>query len=255
MPKLTPKDTSWGRDADWYDELLSKPGTYQEAVILPNLIRFMEIDRGTTVIDIACGQGYFSRAFAAKGADVLGIDAGSSLIDSAIEQRGGPTYRVGAAEDLAGIADGSFDRAAIVLAIQNIEPAAAAIAEAARVTAADGKVVIVMTHPSFRIARHSDWAWSEDGATQYRRQSRYMSELKEKIQTHPGSDPDRYTYTFHRPLQYYVKALGKAGLAVTRLEEWTSNRKSQPGPRAVAEDRARAEFPLFLAIEARKING
>lgn len=249
MPKLTPKHTSWGRDAAWYDGLLSKPGTYQEEVILPNLLRLVAPHEGMRVIDIACGQGYFSRAFAAAGANVLGIDAGSDLIRIATEA-GGARYQVGDAASLAGIPDASFDRATVVLALQNIEPAAQAVAEAARVLVPGGKLIVVLNHPAFRIPKHSDWHF-EDGV-QHRRESRYLSETKERIQTHPGSDPDRYTVSFHRPLQYYFKAFAKAGLAVTRLEEWTSNRASQKGPRQEAEDRARAEFPLFMCIEATK---
>lgn len=255
MPELTAKDTSWGRDAAWYDDLLSKPGTYQEEVILPNLLRIVLPQQGMRVIDLGCGQGYFSRALAAEGAEVLGIDAGSDLIALAEKAAGGPRYQVGDATKLTGISDSSFDRATIVLALQNIENANAAIAEAARVLTPDGKLILVMNHPAFRIPKHSAWEWSEDGATQYRTEDRYLSELREKIQTHPGSDPDRYTISFHRPLQSYFKALQKAGLAVTRLEEWSSNRKSQAGPRAAAEDRARAEFPLFVCIEAGKIYG
>lgn len=250
MPELTPKHTSWGRDAAWYDELLGKPGAYQEEVILPNLLRIVAPRAGMRLIDVACGQGYFSRAFAAAGADVLGIDAAPDLVRIAREAAGGPRYVVGDAAGLSGIPDASFDRAVVVLALQNIEPAAAAIAAAARVLAPGGRLVIVLNHPAFRIPKHSEWQF-EDGV-QWRRQDRYLSELRERIQTHPGSDPGRYTVSFHRPLQYWFKAFAKAGLSVTRLEEWTSNRASQKGPRQAAEDRARAEFPLFMCIEATK---
>lgn len=255
MPELTPKHTSWGRDAAWYDELLSKPGTYQEEVVLPNLLRIVQPQPGMRLIDIACGQGYFARAFAKEGAAVTGIDAGSDLIKLAEKAGGGPQYLVADAADLRGIESGSFDRAVIVLALQNIEAAGSAIMEASRVLDLEGRLVIVMNHPAFRIPKHSSWEWSEDGATQYRREDRYLSELRERIQTHPGSEPDRYTVSFHRPLQSYFKAFAKAGLAVTRLEEWSGNRQSQPGPRAEAENRARAEFPLFVCIEAAKIDG
>lgn len=250
MPELTPKHTSWGRDAAWYDDLLSKPGTYQEEVILPSLGRIVAPVPGMRVIDIGCGQGYFSRALAQGGAEVLGIDAGADLIRIAKDAGGGPRYEVGDAAELKGLPDASFDRAVIVLALQNIEPAAKAVGEAARVLVPGGRLVIVLNHPAFRIPKHSDWHF-EDGV-QFRREDRYLSELRERIQTHPGSDPDRYTVSFHRPLQYWFKAFAKAGLSVTRLEEWTSNRSSQKGPRQEAEDRARAEFPLFMCIEAAK---
>ena len=62
------KDTSWGNVADWYDDLLeSSQETYQSEVILPNLMRLVKPATGLTVLDLACGQGYFSRAFAAVG--------------------------------------------------------------------------------------------------------------------------------------------------------------------------------------------
>jgi hypothetical protein len=54
-------------------------------------------------------------------------------------------------------------------------------------------------------------------------------------------------------MQDYMKALSSAGFAITRIEEWISHKKSEKGPRQEAEDRARKEFPLFLAIEARRI--
>jgi hypothetical protein len=38
---------------------------------------------------------------------------------------------------------------------------------------------------------------------------------------------------------------------VTMLEEWNSHRKSEPGPRAKAEDLARKEIPLFLCLVAK----
>jgi hypothetical protein len=37
------------------------------------------------------------------------------------------------------------------------------------------------------------------------------------------------------------------------LEEWISNKKSQPGKRAKAENRSRKEIPLFLALRAKLI--
>ena len=70
---------------------------------------------------------------------------------------------------------------------------------------------------------------------------------------HPGDKPDEMTISFHRPLQFYFKQLGKAGFGVTNMEEWSSNRLSQPGPRAEAENRARKEIPLFMCLEAEKI--
>ena len=62
----------------------------------------------------------------------------------------------------------------------------------------------------------------------------------------------KFTVSFHRPLQSYVKVLAKYGFGVVRLEEWISHKKSQKGPRAEEEDRSRKEIPMFACIEARK---
>jgi len=60
------------------------------------------------------------------------------------------------------------------------------------------------------------------------------------------------TWTYHRPIGWYVAAFARAGLVVDALEEWASRRTSQPGPRAAEENRMRSEIPMFLAIRARK---
>ncbi|MEK7089586.1 MAG: hypothetical protein AAB920_02090, partial [Patescibacteria group bacterium] len=64
------KNTSWGGVAEWYSELLGKEGTYQKEVVLPNLLRVMNLQKGETVLDLACGSGFFSRAFSAIGVKV-----------------------------------------------------------------------------------------------------------------------------------------------------------------------------------------
>jgi hypothetical protein len=45
--------------------------------------------------------------------------------------------------------------------------------------------------------------------------------------------------------------LRNAGFVITRIEEWTSDKESE-GKAAKQENRARAEFPLFMAIQALK---
>jgi hypothetical protein len=117
--------------------------------------------------------------------------------------------------------------------------------------------VVVLNHPAFRSPGSTSWSWEQKGKTQvqYRRVDRYMLPRKQAIVTHPGRDPNRHTWSFHRPLGAYVKALRQAGLLVEAIEEWTSHKHSDSGPRADAENVARKEIPLFMAIKARKVPG
>lgn len=249
----TPKmNTSWGGVADWYNEMLAQEGTYQKEVILPNLLRLVAPKKGDTVLDIGCGTGFFSRAFAEAGAKVIGADVGAELIAKANKM---PliTYHVAPSDQLPFVADGTINKAVMVLSLQNMENAPGAIQECARTLALGGSLFVVLNHPVLRVPSESSWGWDEKKTIQYRRLDRYMSEKKIPIQMHPGDNPKDVTWSFHRPLQYYFKAFAKHGLAVTRLEEWVSHTKTPHGPRAEAENRARTEFPVFMCLEARKI--
>lgn len=238
--------------ADWYDELLSGEGTYQKELILPNLIRLLALKKSDTVLDLACGQGFFAREFAKSGAKVVGADISPELIEIARKNSKNIDFHVASADSLPFLKNGSIDRATIVLAIQNIENISAVFKEVARVLKEGGRLFLVLNHPAFRIPKKSEWGDDRERGVQYRRLDAYMTEFKVPIEMHPGDDPREKTVSFHRPLQVYSKTLANAGFAITRIEEWTSNKKSQPGPRAKAENKARNEFPLFMMIEASK---
>jgi ubiquinone/menaquinone biosynthesis C-methylase UbiE len=248
-----PKDTSWENVAGWYDQLLEGEGTYQRELILPNLLRLMEIVVSDTILDLACGQGFFAREFYRKTKHVVGVDASRSLIDIAKKNSPeGLDFRVAQADVLPFIKSGTLDKVTIVLALQNIENLQTTLKECARVVKPGGALYIVLNHPAFRVPKESSWGWDEKEKVQYRRVDRYLSELKVPIAMHPGKTSTPYTTSFHRPLQSYFKALGKSGFAVIGMEEWNSHKTSEPGPRAGAEDIARKEIPLFLCLVCRK---
>ena len=80
--------------------------------------RFPAAD-GVRLLDVGCGGGLASEAMAAHGFDVTGIDAAADVIVAARAHGGphGPSYRVGAAEDL--LAEGL--RFPIVVALEVVE--------------------------------------------------------------------------------------------------------------------------------------
>ena len=258
--KDSSKDTSWGGVAGWYDELLEEsPDSFQAKVILPNLLsRFnLDNDYGIKVIDIACGQGYFSRAFEKAGAKVTGADISEELIAKAKERSVKDIdFNIAPADKLSFAKDRSFDVAVIILSLQNIENTSGVFSEAARVLKPKGRLIIVLNHPAFRIPQRSSWDWDEKESRQYRRIDSYLKEYKIEIDMTPGEKDKarkKKTISFHRPLQSYFKSLANAGFAVTGLEEWASHKKSQEGPRRAEEDRTRKEIPMFLMLEAEKV--
>lgn len=247
------KGTSWGGVAHWYDTLLASNDTYQAQVILPNLLRVMSIKKDDNILDLGCGQGFFSCAFAKDGATVIGVDLSKELI--AIAKCNSPKeiqFFASSGEDLSQFKDGSFNKIAIVLAVQNMEAPHIVFKECFRVLKDDGSLYLVVNHPTFRVPKDSDWGYDETKKVQYRRVERYLSESKVVIEMNPGKKNGATTVSFHRPLQYFFKILANSGFAVARLEEWTSNKESENGPRKVAEDNARKEIPLFMMMEIIK---
>ena len=253
------KDTSWDTVANWYDGVVSDDDSYQEKVILPNLTRLMALATGQKVLDLACGTGFFTAHFAkAVGAqNVVGVDIGKSLIDIAKKNNPQSTFSVTSAHDLSILPAQSFDKVALILAIQNIAEVGLMLSEINRVIKSTGAVYIVMNHPAFRIPKRSSWGFDEVAGVQYRRVDGYLHESKTEILMHPGEagkkNTDDVTLSFHRPLQYYSKLFNSAGFAISRLEEWVSHKHSGAGPRQKEEDRTRSEIPLFLFMEIRKL--
>ncbi len=245
------KSTSWGSVASWYDEYLADEDSYQQQVILPNLMRIVDPKRDQRILDLACGQGFFTAHFAASGAEIVGVDISAELIQTAKKKIRVPNvvFEVSSANKLGFLKDASFDTVVSVLATQNIKELDETFAECQRVLKPGGRIILVLNHPTFRVPQASDWSFDESKKRQGRVVYKYLSESSAKIDMHPGSQKKTYTYSFHRPLQVFVKWLTKRGFAVTRLEEWTSHKKSQKGPKAAAEDLARKEIPLFMLLE------
>jgi len=247
--------TDWNNVAQWYDAYLKGDDTYQAKVIAPNLVRMLSVAPADRVLDVACGQGYFARLVAHEGATIVGVDSSSELVELAARQsKTNESYRVGDAEKLPAMKLGTFDAAFSVLAFENIKNISKVLEGMNDCLKKEGKVVLVLLHPAFRIPQHSDWGYDMKAGIQYRKTEKYLSEVAIPIELAPHKGVKKETtVTFHRSLQWYMKAFRNAGFAITNLEEWISHKKSQTGPRQVAEDTARKEIPLFMAIELRKL--
>lgn len=244
-------DTSWEVVAEWYDEHLDQKDTYHSKVIFPHLSRMLQLTGTETVLDLACGQGFFTDYLAKHTLETVACDLSPKLVAIAREYNPNIVIHVADASHLSFAKNASFDVVVCILALQNMEDLVSVCNEVARVLKPNGRFVFVLNHPAFRIPKQSSWGF-EGTEKQYRRIDRYLSPEKTKIAMHPGTDSS-YTISFHRSLQDFMKALRKNNFCITSLEEWISHRVSGKGLRAKAEDTARKEIPLFMAIEARKL--
>lgn len=271
-PADAPQDSSWNHVAEWYDELLTdRVSDHHENVVMPATIELLGRIDGKRILDVACGQGILCRRFARLGAEVVGVDLARGLIDHA-KKAGGPIeYHVGDARDLESLKLGEFDAATCVLALMNINPLVPALKSVSNCLKAGGTFVSIILHPAFRNPGNTSWGWAaatpkrttqtrtpvSRQEVQYRRVDAYLSQTHKDIVMNPGAvssgAKEVTTTTYHRPISAYVADFARSGFAITALEELTSSRVSQPGPRASEENRARREFPMFLAIRAVKL--
>lgn len=251
----------WDNVADWYDKLVGEDGSdYHKEVILPAAMRLLAPRAGERLLDVCCGQGVFvRRLLECEPAHVLGIDASKRLIEAARAR--GPRdkrlrYLVHDVTAPGDFADGSFDAASCLMAVQDVPDLPALCRLLAAALRPGGRAVLIMNHPCFRIPRQSNWGWDEERKIQYRRLDRYATPLDVPITTHPGRGGDSAQTVYrHRPLAAYLAALGEAGLAVTTGEELLTHREPPGGPRHRGQLRSHREFPLFLAIRAVRLPG
>jgi len=245
------KDTSWGGVSDWYSNYLDTDNdSYHQKVILPNLERLCQIKPDMNVLDLACGEGYFARRWQEIGAKTFAVDISPELISLAKKKSSAKiSFHVSPSNDLSFLPDSHFDVVTCVLALQNIEKIKETFFEVSRILKNKGKFLIILNHPSFRIPKRTCWGFDDKDNVQYRRVDSYMSEGKEIIDMNPGGKIKNETISFNRPLQYYSKLLSNNGFVISKIEEWISHKKSEKGKRQIAEDKARKEIPMFMAIE------
>lgn len=246
--------TSWEPVSKWYSQSVGKDGHYyHQFVILPKLLKLLNLNDNSSLVDLACGQGILARHIPEK-VPYLGIDIAPSLIAEAkrLDKNPQHNYLVGDLAKPLKLEKQTFTHATMILALQNLAKPDSVFKQIAAILQPNGMFAMVINHPYFRIPRQSSWGVDENKKIQYRRVDLYLSEQKIPIQAHPSEGvQSSETWSFHYPLSTYIRWLNEAGFVIELLEEWCSDKKSE-GKMAKMEDRSRAEFPLFMTLIARK---
>lgn len=266
--KNNKNETSWEIVSDWYSEALNSEKWYfHKNIILPKSLKLLKLKSEDSLLDLGCGDGILSGVIP-NGVDYLGVDISPSLIregmknsqeDMVSAQKSDPTFTPSSKQFVVGdiskklfLKRRDFSHAAIILALQNVERLFNVFANANYYLKKEGKFLLVLNHPYFRIPKHTSWEIDKVKRIQYRRVDRYYSNIKIPIDMTPGSAEDKkFTYSFHYSLEYISDLLKKNGFVIEKIEEWVSNKKSE-GKAAQMENFARSEFPVFMAILCSK---
>ena len=73
----------WERKAAFWDEMMGEGNAFQRFLVGPAIERLLEVRQGETVLDIACGNGVFSRRLAELGASVVATDFSEKFVELA----------------------------------------------------------------------------------------------------------------------------------------------------------------------------
>ncbi|WP_134662555.1 MULTISPECIES: bifunctional 2-polyprenyl-6-hydroxyphenol methylase/3-demethylubiquinol 3-O-methyltransferase UbiG [unclassified Amycolatopsis] len=196
-------------------------------LVNPVLLRLLGDVRGRRVLDAGCGNGYFSRMLARRGAEVTGVEPAESLLSFAREKSADVSYLQA---DLARLPElEPFDAVVcsmVLMAIPDWKPAMRACVEALRL---GGLFVFAIVHPAFE---ELFGTWQKYG--EYRRQE-YLAEYE--IAGRDASD-------FHRPISAYLNEMAALGCRLREVVE--------PGlDPAVAEGiESYVRMPNFLIVAA-----
>ncbi len=250
--------TSWEDVADWYDGWMGqKGGDYHRQVAIPALLRLLEPQAGELVLDVGAGQGVLAPYLQEAGMAYLGVEASPKLVQRARKRHRQARFVQGDACALTKnveIKAERFDTAVFLLSIQDMDPLNKVLKNAAWALKPGGRLVILMTHPCFRIPRQSGWGWDEQRKLRFRRIDSYLTSLRVPLKPQKHGKRRGHTRSFHRPLQAYINGLADNGLLIEHIQEIPVKDVAQlANGRLKADKRASTEIPLFLGIRARKI--
>ena len=217
---------AWEANADVWDAKMADEGNdFANLLVWPAVQRLMHVQSGQKILDVACGNGLFSRRLAALGAEVVAIDFSGKLIERAKTRRLDQiTYKVLDATNesaLLTLGEHAFDSALCNMALFDIADIRPIFRALPRLLQPGGGFVFSLTHPAFNNASsvHVAEEWDDAGIkTRYSvKVSRYMTPYHaEGVALRDQPKPQLY---FERPMQYYLNLGFENGFVLDGFEE------------------------------------
>ena len=202
-------------------------------VVLPGVMRLLDPKPGKRSSTSPAGRACYAACSHQRGAEVTGCrrgaDAHPRARASAGRRRFATTSPMPASLEF--LPADHFDAAACVLAIQNIQPdrsrsSRRVARRSSRAAARDRDDAPLLSR-----AEGNELGLGRDDRSSVPPGRSLSLPRKTPIVTHPG-EARTVHWTFHKPIEAYVKAMRNAGLLIDALEEWPSHKTSTSGPRA-----------------------
>lgn len=266
----------WNRNAAFWDDYMGEQSNdFHNLLVRPAMERLLAVEPGDRVLDIACGNGNFSRFLAGLGARVTAIDGSAGMIERARartrteglgkeenaarneESAGSIDYRVINVSDssrLAELGAGVFDAAVSNMAVMDMAEISPMFGSLRGLLKPGGVFVCSLTHPCFQAPYAVRYAEQED------RDGEIIKRFGMKIDRYQTPQPFEGlaivgqpvpSLIFHRPLSVLLTMCFEAGFVLDGLEEGAFD-ESVEADRELSWANFR-EIPPMLAMRLRRL--
>jgi len=182
-------------------------------LVNPVLLRMLGDVDGRRVLDAGCGNGYFSRMLARRGAEVTGVEPASVLFNFAVHAEDADPLGIRYVQaDLCELAlpdpgEGlgvPYDAVVASMVLPAVPDWTRAMRSCVRQLRPGGRFIFSVNHPCFEQLAGS---WREHGAYQV---TEYLADYEIE---------GRYATDFHRPLSAYLNEVINLGCRIAEVAE------------------------------------
>jgi 2-polyprenyl-3-methyl-5-hydroxy-6-metoxy-1,4-benzoquinol methylase len=256
---------AWEKKAAFWDETMGEGNAFQRVLVGPATERLLQVRPGEMVLDVACGNGVFSRRLAELGASVVATDFSERFVELArartqrAEHGATVEYLVADAADeerMLALGEGRFDAAVCNMALMDMPAIDPLMRVLRRLLKPEGRFVFSVQHPAFN--SNAVRLMLEEEDREGTLVETYSVKVTGYIHVPPGhgagmpGEPAPHLY-FHRPLSELFGACFRAGFVVDGVEEPSFPKPqegSRPRPRPLSWENF-LEIPPVLVARAR----
>jgi 2-polyprenyl-3-methyl-5-hydroxy-6-metoxy-1,4-benzoquinol methylase len=219
----------WEQIAAWWDNHIGEGNDFQKTLIMPATDRLLDPKPGQTILDIACGNGNYSRLLGRRGMRVVACDFAEAFLECAKKRTtpedGEIEYRridATSPAELLSLGENRFDSAVCNMAMMDMIAIDPLLQSLPKLLKPGGRFVFSLPHPCFN---SNDMKFTADLIVrQDQTEQVFGVEIRKYLSQEPGlsvgiiNQPQPH-YFFHRPLSAIFAACFSAGFVIDGLEE------------------------------------
>jgi 2-polyprenyl-3-methyl-5-hydroxy-6-metoxy-1,4-benzoquinol methylase len=221
---------TWDRKADFWDARMGDGNLFQRELIGPVSEDLLEVQAGELILEIACGNGVFSRRMADLGARVIATDFSARFLELARARETDGSrqidYRLVDATDeraLAALGEARFDAAVCNMGLMDMAGIDPLMHALKRLLKPQGRFVFSVLHPAFNIGGVTVLGLEQDDhagtvtTTPFVKLHQYLH-VPPLLGAGMPDEPEPHPY-FHRTLSALLGAAFSAGFVLDGLRE------------------------------------